>query len=159
MLIQLTYEQIAEGWPLIRATLNRALLPVIGEDGLTYDRILEGLLNGALQCWVSFDYVDEEKAKKKVDVVLITQIVTDEWSGSKSLYIYSLAAVSKTSPKTWIDGLKALMKWGRSRGCSRVIAHSNNEDIIKRVDSLGADTSYRFISFPIPVRSLDESEE
>lgn len=146
MLTKLIPEQIASYWDIIKEAVEKSLPPKVVEDQDNMNRILESLLLGNAQCWVSHRYNGNSKV---LEVILTTQIIYDSMTNTKSLLIYSIYGYGKSPNSSWIDGLKTLVKYAYANNCVQIIAYSNVEKIKKLVSRLGGDASYSFLTLPI----------
>jgi hypothetical protein len=71
------------------------------------------------------------------------------------MLIYAVYAYENTLPSTWAEAFEAVSKYAVAQGCSRYIAYSSVPYIIEKAKLFGGDTSFTFISFPLP-RSLND---
>ena len=148
MLTQLLPDQISKFWPVIKYAIEEAIPPTIkGEHPDKMNRILSAALSGKLDVWASYI---RNKDSVKFDGIAVTQVVYDEASNVYNLLIYAVFAYENTSAETWKEGYEALMKYAKAKKCSNLIAYSSVPRIVNIAKSLGADTSFTFISFPLP---------
>jgi len=151
MLTQLLPDQISKFWPVIKYAVEEALPPTTkGEHPDKMSRILSGMLSGKLDVWASYRHQPNDVTK--FEGIVVTQILFDDASGIYNLLIYAVYAYEDTAPDTWTDGYEALVKYARSKKCVNIIAYSCVPRIVQLARKLGADTSFTFISFPLPSR-------
>ena len=146
MLTKLLPEQVTRYWDILRPAIEESLPPVAGETPDKMNRILAALIGGSLHCWVSSQIKDERRI---LEGVMVTRILHDDVSETKSLLIYCLYGYDIISGNGWKSGFAALAKWAKSIGCSRIVAYSDVPRILDIVEKLGGDTRYHYISFPL----------
>ena len=147
MILRLTPDQIANLWDMIKYALEQS--PPIRVDVKDYrwtNRILESAMNGSISIWVAYQKSDEGT---KFEGVGITSIEVDKFARQKSLLIYYVYAYRDTNFISWQEAFDMMSKYARSRGCSKIITYSNNEQIISLAEGVGGDVSTRFITFNI----------
>jgi hypothetical protein len=142
MLIRLLEVNVSDHWDLIKKGIEEALPPVVGESPDKMNNILRAMLIGAMQVWVS---TGEDGL---VNAIVTTSITEDANSETKCLLIYTVSAIKKTDAQSWINGLATLRKFAKARGCSRVIAYTNDEKVLAISNKMGAET-YTFLSFEL----------
>uniref|UniRef100_A0A6M3JA18 N-acetyltransferase domain-containing protein n=1 Tax=viral metagenome TaxID=1070528 RepID=A0A6M3JA18_9ZZZZ len=143
MLLLLLPEQVSEHWDKIKLAVEKSLPPLVGEGPEKMNNILMSLLDGYLQCWLSF----RDDGREGVGFV-ITSILSDRCSDTNSLLLYCIYGFKKTKGSDWIEGYEALRKFAKSRGCYRIVAYTKEENLIRIAERFGGDT-YTFISVPI----------
>lgn len=144
MLVKLLSEQITSYWNVIKYAVEESVPPIANENYNKMNKILEALLNGSMDCWVSVS--DEDK---RVEAVVVTAISEDYCSGIRNLLIYSLFGYSEISDKSWAEGFETLSKWAKKLGCVRMIAYTDVERIKEVVKTIGGDTRYSLVSIPL----------
>ena len=145
MLIRLYEDQIANNWDTIKYAIEESLPPVVGESSDKMNNILESLLIGDTVCWTSVD----TKKDNQVNGVVVTRIVTDGPSKTKSLLIYCLYFYGKTDTEIWTSGMDTLRTYGLANGCDRVIGYSEVDAMIRMTERFGGESRYRFLSIPL----------
>jgi len=148
MLQQVMPEQIPSYWEAIKKVIETALPKIAGESNNKANNILERLLEGVFTCWVSYGIKDGEK---KANGVGLTRIISDEITETKSLLIYCMATIEGGDPdfKEYQEGILALRKYARSKGCSRITSYTDIEYLVDMARNLGGGTIYSFIAFPV----------
>lgn len=144
MLIKLLSEQIAKYWDVIKYAVEESVPPIANENYDKMNRILEALLNGSMDCWVS---VNDEN--KKIEAIVVTTFSEDYCSGVRNLLIYSIFGYNEISDKSWAEGFETLSKWAKSCGCIRIIAYTDVDRIKEVVNSIGGNTRYSLVSIPL----------
>ena len=144
MLVKLLPANIAEYWDIIKYAAENSLPPIVWENQNTMNNILESLLSDRMQCWVSY-----KEEGHKIDGVVITTVSEDLASGSKNLLIYCLYAFGDTDKDTWVEGWTALSKYGKSLGCHRMVAYTEEPKMVQITWKLGGDARYTFCTLPI----------
>lgn len=146
MLTKLLPEQISTHWDIVKFAIEQSLPPTVGDHPDKINRILSSLLCGKTQCWVS--HIKNEKSSKLEGIVL-TQMIYDDASNTKNLLIYCMYGYEGFEDVSWFNGLKALVKYAKSRGCTKVVAYTDSPYITKIVNKLGGESKYTFISFNV----------
>jgi len=136
-------EQVHTYWEDIKEGMERALPPGVPDRP---QRILTGLLDGSVQAWVSYR---REGNKTIVDGAALTKIDVDEILGVRDLALFCLWAIEKTHRSTWAEGLKALLDFGRSKGCNRLTGWSDVPLLIDIIRDAGGEARYTFLTVPI----------
>ena len=144
MLIRMTPEQISEYWEQLEFAIAESLPPTVGESHDKMNNILMALLESRMQAWASYSL---KESSAKVSGFVITQVMDDTASKTRSLLIYCLYGYEEVDKKEWMEGLQALRKYKDSVGCRRIIAYSNIDNIISLVKRLGGNTDYTFLYF------------
>jgi len=147
MLTRMLPDQISRFWPVVKYALEQALPPTVGDHPDRMNRILSGMLSGKLDVWASYRHLEEVT---KFDGIVVTQILYDDASNTKSLLIYAIHAYEDTLPETWTEGFETLFKYAKAQGCYRCVAYSSVPYVVEQAKKYGADTSFTFISFPLP---------
>jgi hypothetical protein len=147
MITKLLPDQISKFWPVVKYAVEQSLPPTVGDHPDKMNRVLSGMLSGKLDVWVSYRHEGEVT---KFDGIIVTQILYDDASNTKSLLIYSIYAYESTLPTTWAEGFESLFKYAKSKGCYKCIAYSSVPYVVEQAKKFGADTSFTFISFPLP---------
>ena len=150
MITKLLPEQISKFWPVIRYAVEESLPPTVGEHPDKMSRILSAMLSGKLDVWASYRH--QEDGITKFDGIGVTQIQYDDASNTYSMLIYAIYAYEKTTPETWADAFETVGKYAVSKKCTRYIAYSSIPYIVEMAKKFGGDTSFTFISFPLPSR-------
>ena len=146
MLVLLLPSQISDKWNAIKYAISEAIPPTASESPEVMNNILMSLLNGSSQCWASYQ---DNGTVKSVDAILVTTIIEDFVSGTKTLQIYSLYGTKPIDDVSWIEGLATLKKYAKANNCIKVTAYSNVERIEEVVEFLGGEVEWKFISFAV----------
>ena len=80
---------------------------------------------------------------------MLTSFEVDRFIKKRSLLVYYVFAYRDAGKDAWVEGLRTLSKYAKSRKCTRVVAYSNVPEIVSICKKLGGDTSVTFISFDI----------
>lgn len=146
MLTQLTPEQVSKFWSIIKYAVEQSLPPIVGEHPDKMNRLLSAILSGRLEVWAS--YTRSEEAVK-FEAILVTQILYDDASNTKNLLLYCVYGYTVITSSSWLEGFKAVSKYAKSLGCSKIIAYTANENVVELAKKFNADTSFTFISIPV----------
>jgi hypothetical protein len=142
MIVKLLPDQVAKHWKPIRRAIEESLPPVSEGAENRMEKILEALMIGEMQCWISHN------SEGRVDNILTTSVTHDKISDTKSLMIFSIFGFD-TDIKSWGEGLTTLVRFARGKGCSRIIGYTKIDSVAKFVERIGGDASYRFVTIPI----------
>lgn len=142
MINQLLPSQIASMWDVLSWGIERALPPVGAPDRLS--RLLDSLLAGRMQCWLTSSVVDD---RSQLEAVVVTQIIEDEGSGERSLLVYSLYGFRPLS--NWKSDFESMGRWARAQRCTRLLAYTNSHSVIEMVKQLGGAADYTLVSIPL----------
>jgi len=146
MLTKLLPDQISDYWDIIRYAVEQSLPPVVGEGPDKMNKILSSLLMGKSHCWASYTINGN---KRRFEGIVITKISYDDISDTKNLLIYCLYSYEGISEESWVSGFKSLVKFAESRNCDRIIGYTKEPLIVKKVNQLGGDADYIFVSLPL----------
>jgi len=147
MLVRLLPEQAAAQWDDIKLAVEGSLPPIVGGASDRMSNILTGILTDEITVWVSVE-VDNE-LNNKITGILLTTLIMDGPSKTKSLLLYCLYTYKNTLKESWESGLNTIKKYAETLKCDRIVAYSDVESIVKFAKHAGADTRYTFISFPL----------
>jgi len=148
MITRLLPDQIAKFWPVIKYAVEQSLPPTVGDHPDKMNRILSGMLSGKLDVWASYRHLED--GTTKFDGIGVTQILYDDASNTKSMLIYAIYAYEKTTPETWAEAYETVGKYAVAQGCNRYVAYSSIPYVVEQAKLFGGDTSFTFISFPLP---------
>lgn len=144
MLIQLLPDQISKFWDVIKYALESSPpLPNKTNRDDWINRILSSCLSGKLDVWVSYTKGD----RNKVEGIVMTSIAIDNLMYAKELLIYYIYSYDTVDRASWMDGLITITKYAINKGCDRIVAYSDNDNVIGIVKKLGGSTNVRYISF------------
>jgi hypothetical protein len=135
MLARLEGDQVSRGWKDVKVALESSVPIMPGESQAKYNNILTALLDGTMQCWVSWDYVEDGV---KISLLVITQLLTDPFAETKSCLIYCVYSTG-TPRKEWVESMESFFKWCRAQGCTKVLGYSNVPSILKHAYEWGCD--------------------
>jgi len=146
MINPLLPEKISHFRDVIKYAVEQSLPPTAGDHPDKMNRILGALLSGKLLCWASYQ-VDEDN--RKLDGIIVTDIIYEQATDSRSLLIYSLYGYTEVSHETWLEGLQALLKYGRSKKCTKVVAYTTVPYMIDLTKKMGGNADWTYCSFDI----------
>lgn len=146
MLVLLLPSQISGKWEVIKYAISESVPPTVDMSDKVLNNVLMSLLNGTAQCWVSYQEVE---GKNSVDAILVTRVMDDSLTETRTLQIYTLYGTRPIEDKSWMAGLGTLKKFAKANGCIKVTAYSNVERIEEIVELLGGEVEWKFISFPV----------
>ncbi len=146
MITKLLPEQISKFWDIISYAVENSLPPIVDEHPDKMNRILSSCLSGRLEVWASYNKSEDVV---KFEGIVLTRIVFDDSSYTKNLLMYCLYGYEDVDKESWSKGLIALLKYAKKKGCSSISAYTNIEYMVKLAESLGANTTYTYISFDV----------
>jgi len=146
MLIKLLPEQVSTYWNIIKYAVEESLPPTVHDHPDKLNRVLAAALSGKIDVWAS--YIRGE-TKVSFEGIVLTQVLYDDASDTRSLLIYCLYGYSSVSKDSWMNGFKTLVKYAKSQRCVKITAYSSVSFINDLAKSLGANTDYTFISFDL----------
>ena len=146
MLLQVMPEQVIRLKPIIKEAVDKAIPPIKGESAQKFNNIMTGLLSGRFVGWIVYRQL---AGRKKSIGFMITTIVYDEVTETKSLLVYCLYVYERSVANDWIEGLEALEKYALSKGCVRITGMIMDDALLRRVVMLGGGVDYHFISIPL----------
>lgn len=146
MLTKLLPEQISKFWDIISYAVENSLPPTIGEHPDKMNRILSSCLCGRIEVWASYNRHEDAI---KFEGIVLTRILVDDASYTRSLLIYCLYGYEEVKKESWSRGLKALLKYAKVKNCSKISAYTSSKYLVQLAEKLGASSSYTYISFDV----------
>jgi hypothetical protein len=144
-LLQMMPDQAMHYWDVLRDYIEQSLPPYAASEHSLL-RIQEDILVGNIQCWIFLCGTPDAINAK---AFITTRIVTDESTLTRNLLIFTFTANEHLTDDEYRSGYESLIKFASSRKCSKMIAYSNVDKVVKLAAQLGADCSYRFMSFDV----------
>jgi hypothetical protein len=141
MLVQLTADQIAKHWGIIRNAVIECAPPLSKVTENSLNRILELLLMGNMHCWL---YFIEEKAV----AVVVTTFYHDFPTGSQDLLIYALWGKGGLPNDAYQNGYVTLMRFALAHNCNKMYAFTQVPMLVKLAKQFGAELQY-YVGLPI----------
>jgi len=149
MIARLTCDQTAMFWPIIRDGIRNDLsLPPAGKHVRRESNILEALLSGAMDAWVSYERLEEDGMLRLYYIVLAS-IYTDSCTKNRSLYLFSIVEYNEGSEETIREVHDTLIKYAKGANCHTITGLSNDDKALAIAKELGADISFRLVSLDI----------
>lgn len=145
VLIRLTTDQISNFWDIIKYSVEESLPSVAKLEAGTMGEILDDLLSGTADCWVSY----QRGNNNKIDGVVVTKVVIDDISRTRNLLIYSVFAYTQSVKESWLEGLVVLGKWAKSKKCYQVLGFTTEPKVVQIVNKLGGDSSTTLVKFNV----------
>ena len=131
-------------WPYVKECILLALPPFVNNSADIILRIQEMLLIETLECWACID----ERSGQFYGIVT-TQLIADEITQTRNLLIFSITLTEEHEDIIWDEGYSEIMKYAASKNCTNIIAYSNQPLVVAKAQSLGADVSWRLLTFPV----------
>ena len=142
MLVKLLPDQVAKNWPAIRKVIEIALPPISKGAEDRMNKVLEAIINNHAHCWFSYN------KNEQLDGVMVTSFLSDEITGIQNLLIFSVYSLN-IERRSWLEGIRTLIKFAKGNGCSQIVAYTNIDSIIKFVEHLGGSADFRLLQIPI----------
>ena len=146
MLTKLLPDQVSKHWDIIKFAIEESLPPIAGENPNKMNNILMSILTDKTQCWASYKVGEEDR---QFEGILLTRILYDDASGTRSLLLYCAYGYTKVSRESWFTGMQTVMKFAKSRNCTQLAAYTELEYLVNMAKDFGADSTYYFITFDI----------
>jgi hypothetical protein len=147
-MLKMATTSVAEKWEAFRPEIESALPPISIESPDRMNNILASILTEVLECYVV--YSENEDMSKNLLAILTLTVIGQIDSEHKNLLIYTLTGTQQAmSPREWIEAVDILKSIAEAKGCKRIIAYSNNLNVIRFMEKLGVDTSYRVMTINV----------
>lgn len=146
MLIKLLPEQVSKHWNDVKWAIEQSLPPIVGMQSDRMSNILTAILTEELVVWIS---VEKRTSENVITGLVVTSLLFDKPSGTKSLLIYCIYGYSNSTAESWKGGFETLRKYGVGKSCNRIIGYTDVNSIIKFAQGVGAETRYTLVSFPL----------
>lgn len=133
MLLRLLQDQIGKYWPYIKYGIQESTPQEIVSEGVL-NNVLEALLGGGSQCWLS---VIEGNPEYEIKGFLITALFKDTTFGVnvlRILYVYGFTTIPKDE---WITGYETLVKFGQGNECKVLDGFTDNALLLEVAKKAG----------------------
>ncbi len=152
MLIRLVPEDIKRSWVNISRCIQGSIREDLKNDEEAMHNLMVALLSNKMQCWCMCKGEDENVTKvDNVEVYgyVVTQIISDIGTRSKSLLIYALFSFNSIPPTEWGITLFGLVEFAKQTDCYKITAYTAIPGIISIINNLGGDTSVSYCILPV----------
>jgi len=139
MLLALRPEFVAHHWPEVREYVSAAIPPVGLNEGHSLNKVLEQILLGKIVCWA---ILDNERILRGF---LLTTIVEDYCTGTRSCLVYSVAGEIFKSQEIWKDGFEALVTYAKGMNCRLLSAYTRHDKLAEVVRHFGFNIDWKYI--------------
>lgn len=143
MLLKLTPDQVVNYWDDIRDLIKESLPPTSDKSDRAMNRLLEALMVGIVDAWISF-----RKPDKEVVALVTTTVVSDVLSRTRTLLIYTTTTLKQSNAVDWKEGFEALNKYAKKLRCHAVACYTTNPEIRKIAAKFGGE-EVQYITFPL----------
>ncbi len=126
MLVRLQNHDVNKFWPILKKALD-----TIGEGMEEPEKVLEALLDESVQCWLILD--TEENLIGFVN----TRLGSIEPQGTKIMEIRDLYSLNGIPTEVFSDANERLDMFARQHGCSKIVAYSDNPQVVARAKHFG----------------------
>ena len=142
MLIQMLPGQISSQWEILWPAIEASAPPTAGIGYKEMNNILETLLAGEMQAWVSRENND-------IVALITTALVVDVGTRIRNLLIYSIYGYKPLTDIFAKDSITTLRKFAAKCGCRRIVAYTDIERVAKIFESVGGKVDSVFLSMPL----------
>ncbi len=139
VLVPLNAEQISQYWDVIAPAVEASLDGITKMTHMGLNNILKLLLSGEMTCWTVVE-------RTQPIGFILTYIQIDPFTELRSLLIYSLCLFEVAGRGAWRKGLTELIGIARATGCTKVIAYTMNDMIVKLAESIGINADVRYLT-------------
>lgn len=143
MLLLLMPDQVHAYWEDIKKGMHEAVPESVPDRDA---KVLRQLLLDTMQVWVSYRKEEDEVV---VDGAVITALVDDQVHETRNLLLYCLWAIGQSHQSTWLEGMEALKKYAKSKGCNRVIGYTEQENVIGLCRHTRGEARYTFCTWDV----------
>ena len=147
MLLQIMPEQVIQFKELIRYAVEDVVPKVQGETRSKLNNVLSRLMLGEMTAWLAYRKLDN--GQKHTYGLVITRIVYDDITETKSLFVYFLTTFESIMAEDWLECFQPLRKFGLKHKCYRITGLVDSDTVLTRIKQLGGNGDERFISIPL----------
>ncbi|MBU2249926.1 MAG: hypothetical protein KKD77_24485 [Gammaproteobacteria bacterium] len=144
MLIKLYPDQVAKHWELIRYSIEKTVPKIPRETPDKMNNILAEMLLENWECWVNY-----HDTTKRFNAIIVTTILENHMTETKSLLIYSIYGFGPGDLKSWLTGMTTLIKYAKFKDCVRLEAYAELDFAIKLLERYKGSSSHKFICIPV----------
>ena len=144
-LIRLLPDQVMDRWNFIKDCIRRGLPPAVRDDELVLVEIQSKLLVDELICWFAMESLESDI----VYGVMTTGIITDPFSNTKNLLIYTIATTNAHPDNIWWDSYIPLRRYALGQGCKAILAYTNDPRVIEIAKNLGGNVDWNLIQLSV----------
>ena len=142
VLVRLLDEQVAEHWSTIKFCIEKAVPPLPGESTQKYNNLLKEILLGRLQCWA---LTDEDQQRFRC--IITTRVDRDSIAEINTLVLYSVFAFLRITEEDAVAIYEGLRKYGQSQDCTRAIAFTNSNSIVRFLTAYGFVEDWHYLTY------------
>ena len=142
MIKLLEKSDIEKYWELIEYAVVGKLEPVTSANS---EQIKKALIDSVLCCHAILEPEKDEPLRG----FIISAISRDILTGDQSLLVLGAFAVLEVSEENWADVMVTLTGFAASNNCGRVIAYTQNDQLINLVEKIGLTHTYAFLSLEL----------
>jgi len=142
-------DQIASQWDILKPAIEASLPSNTVGSEVGMNNLLKSLVSGKMHCWILTDVDESEPYALATTSFLVDPI------GAVSLFVYSLYGYKPIPMDLWIEGFKGLQKWASSKGCSNVLAFTDNKRVMDIVENIGGNVQQVVVSLEVSNNGKD----
>ena len=137
MTIMLTPDEIPKFWEAIKfAAVNGDF--VEEQYRLKYlNKLLYQLLSSKAQCFVRLS------SERKLQMVGITKIMTDEVRDERTLFISSLYSFEKVDDSIWLNDFEFVKRFAKASNCKSITTWTMSERVSKICEQVGMKSRFK----------------
>jgi hypothetical protein len=132
-------------WHFIKEAIGKAFPPIAEATNEAFLEIQEQFLLGTMDCWFGVESIDDQE----ILAVMTTRVVMEDVTKTKNMLIFSVTTYAPHSEALWVKGYDTLRKYAASKGCTKIISFTNNAQVIRIADNLGAYVGWRLIQLDV----------
>ena len=144
MLVKLFPEQIAKHWELIRYSIEKTVPKVPRETEDKLNNILTEMLLETWECWVNY-----HDTTKRFNAIIVTTILHNNITDTKSLLIYSIYGFGPGDIRAWLTGMATLIKYAKFKDCIRIETYADIDFSMKFLGRYKGSSTHKFITVPV----------
>lgn len=126
MLVRLETHEVNKFWPILKKALDS-----IGEGMEAPEKVLDALLKEDIQCWLVVDNEDN------LIGFVNTKLATIEPQGTRIMEIRDLYSLNGIPTDVFKDANDRLDMFAKQNGCSKIVAYSDNPQVVARAKYFG----------------------
>lgn len=129
MLIRLLTPEVSKYWPIIEASIKKTVMKDKADTPEKLNYMLRALLMGRLACWFF-------RSDDKVEAVILTTIIKDEFLNQRSLLLYSVFTKNNDAAK-WLLTFDTLRIYAIDRKCDKMVFYTPRQKIVSLAKHVG----------------------
>jgi len=91
--------------------------------------------------------------------LFLTSLQNCPITSEQTLLLHGLYGLSYLENTIWTIGLETLQEYCQERGIGKMVAYSNHPAVLRRLEGIGADTSYRRVELPVSTKENKDEDK